>query len=147
MDLQQALRELSAALETAGGREARLRAARQVLVDRSLAALGIEAPAHSSLDTAIRLTLDASSKPARRICAVLMVHALAVPGLLPPAALDDVRTLIESALRDVLLRCGYPFAGSAEEKLRVLRRLPASLSELMQPLEPTFPNWQGLYAG
>jgi hypothetical protein len=29
----------------------------------------------------------------------------------------------------------------------VLQRLHATIGELMHPLEPTFPNWQGLYAG
>ena len=45
------------------------------------------------------------------------------------------------------VRCGYPFGGSIDEMMRVLERLHASIGELMQPLEPTFPNWQGLYAG
>jgi hypothetical protein len=58
-----------------------------------------------------------------------------------------VCALAESGLRDVLLRCGYPFGGSLEDKMRVLERLHASIAELAQPLEPTFPNWQGLYAG
>ena len=49
--------------------------------------------------------------------------------------------------RTRLLRCGYPFGGSIDEKRRVLGRLHATIGELMQPLEPTFPNWQGLYAG
>jgi hypothetical protein len=31
--------------------------------------------------------------------------------------------------------------------MRVLERLHTSIGELIQPLEPTFPNWQGLYAG
>jgi hypothetical protein len=73
----------------------------------------------------------------------------------PPARRDGparsagvVCALAEGALRDVLLRCGYPFGGSIEEKLRVLERLRATIGELMQPLEPTFPNWiRGLHAG
>ena len=79
---------------------------------------------------------------------MLVVHALAVPGLVPAVAANDVCTLVERALRDVLLRCGYPFGGSVEEKLRVLERLHVRIDDLMQPLEPTFPSWiQGLHAG
>jgi hypothetical protein len=75
------------------------------------------------------------------------VHALAVRGLVPASSGGDVCALVEGALRDVLLRCDYPFGGSIDEKMRVLERLHTSIGELMQPLEPTFPNWQGLYAG
>ncbi len=80
-------------------------------------------------------------------CAVLFVHALAVRGLIPNASAGDVCRLMESALRNPLLRCGYPFGGSTEEKMQVLERLHRTIGELMQPLQPTFPNWQGLYAG
>jgi hypothetical protein len=65
----------------------------------------------------------------------------------PPGSAANVCALVEGALHDVLLRCGYPFGGSIERKMQVLERLHATISELMQPLEPTFPNWQGLYAG
>jgi len=78
---------------------------------------------------------------------VLLVHALAVPGLVPAGCAEDVCGLVEGALRNVLLRSGYPFGGLIEAKMRALQRLHASLAELMQPLQPTFPNWQGLYAG
>jgi hypothetical protein len=150
MNPEAALRELAAVLEAGDrgrGRDARLRMARQMVVDRSLVALGIEPAGSVSLASAIRLAAEATAKPARRDCAVLLVHALAVPGLVPAGCADDVRTLVEGALRNVLLRCGYPFGGSIEGKMRVLQRLHASLAELMQPLQPTFPNWQGLYAG
>ncbi len=91
--------------------------------------------------------MDVPARQARRVCAVFLVHALAVRGLVPASSGGDVCALVEGALRDVLLRCGYPFGGSIDEKMRVLERLHTSIGELMQPLEPTFPNWQGLYAG
>ena len=150
MNLDKALRDLAMALEAADGargRDARLRAARQVIVRQCAAALGIKPICQPSIASVIRLAIEAPVRPARRACAVLLVHALAVPGLVPAASAGDVCLLAERALRDVLLRCGYPFGGSIEERMRVLQRLHATIGELMQPLEPTFPNWQGLYAG
>jgi hypothetical protein len=145
--LEAALHDLTTALETGGSRDGRLRAARQVLVKQSAAALQVAVPDQTSIGALAKLAQNAPARDARRFCAAMLVHALAVPGLVPPAAFGDAGALIESALRDVLLRCGYPFTASADEKVRVLARLHGSLAELMLPLEPTFPNWQGLYAG
>ncbi len=150
MNLDEALRDLATALEAAKGgrgRSVRLRAARQVIVRQCVAVLGMEPIDQPSVNSVIRLATEASTRPARRLCAVLLVHALAVPGLVPATSAGDMCALAEGALRDVLLRCGYPFGGSIDEKRRVLGRLHATIGELMQPLEPTFPNWQGLYAG
>jgi hypothetical protein len=112
-----------------------------------MAALGKEPVGQPSIAAAIRLAMEASERSKRRACAVLLVHALTVPGLIPAASSGDLCALMEGALRDVLLRCLYPFGGAIEEKMHVLQRLHAAIGELMQPLEPTFPNWQGLYAG
>jgi hypothetical protein len=150
MNLEEALRDLATALEATGaarGRDARLRAARQVVVGQCVAALAMQPTELPSVASVIRLATQAPARPARRSCAVLLIHALAVPGLVPAACAGDMRALAEGALRDVLLRCGYPFSGSIEQRMRVLERLHATIGELMQPLEPTFPNWQGLYAG
>ena len=150
MDLEAALRELADALasgERARGRDAQLRQARRVVVDRCVAELGLKPVAPVAIAEAIRLAIQSPSRPAKRACAALVVHALAVRGLVPPALAADVCTLVERALRDVLLRCGYSFTAPLDEKLRVLERLHLRLNDLMQPLEPTFPNWQGLYAG
>jgi hypothetical protein len=149
LNLEQALLDLSDALARHQGsrnREARLRAARQVVVRWCLTTLRIEQPQHS-LAATIQLALDASDPTARRTCAVLFVHALAVRGLIPNAVVGDVCKLVESALRTPLLRCDYPFSGSTEDKMHILERLHHTIGELMQPLQPTFPNWQGLYAG
>jgi hypothetical protein len=151
MDIAEALRDLGAALaaaEGARGRDARLRAARQVVADRCVTALGLELPGQPSIAAVIKLAADAPDRPARRDCAVLVVHALAVPGLVPAACAGDVYSLLESALRDALLRCSYRFGGSIDEKARVLERLHTTIGELMEPLEPTFPGWiRGLHAG
>ena len=150
MNLEEALRDLATALEATGagrGRDARLRAARQVVVRQCVAALAMQPTALPSVASVIRLATQAPARPARRLCAALLIHALAVPGLVPATSAGDMCALAEGALRDVLLRCGYPFGGSIDEKRRVLGRLHATIGELMQPLEPTFPNWQGLYAG
>ena len=149
MNLEQALLDLSGALAeraSSHNRDARMRAARQVVVRWCLATLRIEQP-ETSVAAAIRLAMDASDPVARRACAVLFVHALAVHGLVPNASASDMCRLMESALRNPLLRCAYPFSGSTEEKMQVLERLHRTIGELMQPLQPTFPNWQGLYAG
>ena len=141
MNLDEALRDLAEAL--AAGDRTRTRS---VLVGQCAAALGLGAR-QPSIAEVIRLAASAPLPARRRVCAVLVVHALAVPGVVPPAAGADVCRLVESALRGALLRAGYPFSGPVEERMRVLRRLHANIAELMQPLEPTFPNWQGLYAG
>jgi hypothetical protein len=148
MDIEAVLRDLANALAATGGprgREARLRLARQIVADRCARALGIERS--GPLAAVIRLAADAQAQPARRNCAVLLLHTLSVPGLIPPVCHADVCSLMEGALRNVLLRCGYPFRGATEEKIGVLARLHASIDTLLEPLEPTFPNWQGLYAG
>ena len=151
MNVDEALRDVAdalAAADGARGRDAGLRAARQMLAGRCIALLGIEPPGQPSLAGAVRVAADAPAAPARRACAVLMVHALAVPRLVPAGSAGDVLALVEGALRDVLLRCGYPFGGPAEDRRRVLERLHGTIGELMQPMEPTFPNWiQGLHAG
>ena len=149
MTIDEARRDLAAALATADarGRDRALRAARQVVVDRCAGALGLAPPVRLPLDAVIRLVADAQ-QPARRDCAVLLVHVLAVRGLVPAAWAGDVCALVENALRGVLLRCGYPFGGPLRERVDVLERLHLTIDELMQPMEPTFPNWiQGLHAG
>ena len=145
--LEQTLGNLAKAQASGGTTRAGLRAARQVAIEHCRAALRIEPSAAPSLGEVLRLALSAPATAARRACAVLLVHALAVPGLIPPASSGDVCALTESALRDVLLRAAYPFDGTIEAKMRVLERLHTTLDDLLQPLEPTFPNFQGLYAG
>jgi len=150
MDFEAALREIAdavAAGEGARARDGKLRLARQVLARNCLVALEINMPAERSLPDVIRLATQAAVRSAQRTCAVLLVHALAVPGLVPAASAETVCALMESTLHNVLRRMDYPFSGSLEAKMRVLERLHVKIGELMQPLEPTFPNWQGLYAG
>jgi hypothetical protein len=147
MNLEHALSDLSNALGADTNARDRLRIGRQVLTETCLKALGVESPAQLSWPGLMRLVVASPDRPAQRDCAVLLLHALAIPNLLPPAADCEVCALVETALRTALLRCGYPFGASLEEKIRVLRNLPARIGELMEPLQPTFPNWQGLYAG
>lgn len=149
MNIEAALRQLAAAVSQpsgAKGRDAGLRAARHVLAEQCYVALGTETSG-ASIDSIIRRAAGSGDSAARRDCALLMVHALGIPGLIPATASADVCVLIEGALRAVLLRGGYPFSGTVAEKLRVLQRMHLTIGELMQPYEPTFPNWQGLYAG
>jgi hypothetical protein len=149
MDIEAVLRQLAAALPQANAtqrRDAALRSARHILVEQCRLALGI-GTIGASITSMIRLAAESENSAARRDCAVLMVHALGLPGLIPATAGADVCVLIEGALHTVLLRCGYPFSETVPEKLAVLQRLHRTIGELMQPYEPTFPNWQGLYAG
>jgi hypothetical protein len=150
MNLDAALRDLAEALAERPRQRSgstRFRAARTIVAARCIEALGLESAIQPSVPTVIRQAAEARARPAQRACAVLLLHALAVPGLIPADCSVDICSLMEAALRSALVRCGYPFSGSVEERMRVLRRLHASIGELLQPLEPTFPNWQGLYAG
>lgn len=149
MNLDAALRDLAHALESppsGHGRNNRLRAAQRVVASHCLSELGADG-ADPSIASVFRLLNTAPKRPAQRQCMVLLLHALAVRGLIPAAVIADICAQAEASLRDVLLRCGYPFNGSAEQKMQVLERLHRTIGELLQPLEPTFPNWQGLYAG
>ncbi len=94
----------------------------------------------------------APAGPARRVFAVLLVDALAVPGLLSvrssQARLDrNIRALLERALPDVLLRARYPFGGDVDAKRRALIALHASIDEHLRPLEPSIPTWLSGRAG
>jgi hypothetical protein len=149
MDLDGLRRELddaAAAGAGARGHAARMRPARDVAARHCLEVLGV-ASSGQTIEAAIRLALQATDRAQRRSCAMVLVQALAVPGLMPSGCISDVCLLIEDALRSALLRCEYPFAGTPEQKLAVLDRLHTRIDELTQPMEPTFPNWQGLYAG
>jgi hypothetical protein len=147
MNVERALRDLAAAIAGADGSRDRLRAARGVAARACLKALRIEPTSQHSLPGAIRLALDSPDRAARRDCAVFLLHALAVPNLVPVSAYRDLCALMEGALRTPLLRCSYPFGASVEERIRVLARLHNRIGELLEPMEPTFPSWPGLYAG
>jgi hypothetical protein len=150
MNLPAALRDLSNTMTGAdqvSTPEARLRLARRILISRGLEALKIELSPYPTLETVIRAAAIAPQTPARRTFAVLIIHALAVRGLVPTGGACDVCTFVESALLHALLRSEYPFGGTAYEKRQVLDRLHTTIDELLEPLQPTFPNWQRLYAG
>lgn len=88
-DLEAALRDLATALaapDRERSRDARMRAGRLVLVRHCVALLGIEPPGQLSVAAIIKLAAESPARPARRSCAVLMVHALAMPGLVPPGS-------------------------------------------------------------
>jgi hypothetical protein len=147
MDLDRVLRDLSNALATGNGARDRVRNGRRVVARACLAELGIEPPPKPMLPDVVRLAVASPNRAARRDCATLLLHTLAVPGLVPAEAHRDVCALAEDVLRTALLRTSYPFGGSTEAKVGVLERLHTRIAELTEPLQPTFPNWQGLYAG
>jgi hypothetical protein len=149
MDLKQARLDLARALEagTAAPHAGdRFRAARQLLVTTGAAALDIDPATAPGLADIVERAACAKASPVRRVFAVLLADALAVPGLLSVRSsqvrLDrGVRAFLEIALPDVLLRAGYPFAGDVDAKRRFLARLHASIDEHLRPLEPTIPTW------
>jgi hypothetical protein len=155
MNLEQAVHDLHQALDEQAEPNAasRLRAGRKVLVEQGCEALGIERSASLPLHDLIAIAVNAPPTAARRAFGVLLVHALAVEGLVASQShrgqLDrNVCALIESTLPAVLQRFGYPFGSETYERRRSLERLHTVIDELLQPLEPTFPpTIQGLYAG
>jgi hypothetical protein len=155
MTLEQALHDLAQSLDEQREPDPkrRLQAARQVLVASAVEIPGIEHPAMPSLHDVISAAANAAPSPARRTFAVLLVHALAVDGLVAARSSKnqfdrDLCAFIEKALPTVLQRSGYTFASETYEKRRSLERLHTVIDDLLKPFEPTFPPAvQGLYAG
>jgi hypothetical protein len=144
MDLEQARAELRrmAAAESDGGPQAALR----WLLQRGGDALGGDRGTTLGLPDLLARVAAAPRSPARRVFAVLLVDALAVPGLVQGAfsraRLDRaICTVLENALPDVLLRARYPFDGDLETKRLAVAKLAASIDEHLHPPEPTFPPW------
>jgi hypothetical protein len=155
VNLERALHDLRQAVDERGEPNAasRLLAGRNVLVVQGCEALGIEHSASLPLHDLIAIAVDAPPTAARRAFGVLLVHALAVEGLVASKShrgqLDrNVCAPIENTLPAVLQRFGYPFGSETDERRRSLDRLYATIDDLLQLLEPTFPpGIQGLYAG
>ncbi len=149
MDLAQARRDLAHALEAgtaALSQGDRFRVARQLLVTSGATASTIDPATAAGLADLVERAVHAPASAARRGFAVMLVDALAVPGLLSVRSFQlrlerDIRALAESALPDVLLRANYPFTGDADSKRRFLAGLHASIDEHLRPLEPSIPPW------
>jgi hypothetical protein len=155
MNLEQAIRDLHQASSERPepNTASRIRASRQVLIGRGCEAFGTERSASLSLHDLLTTAMNTPATAGRKAFAVLLVHALAVEGLVASrqdrGQLDrDICAFVESALPTVLQRSGYPFGAETYERRRSLERLHTMIDELLQPLEPTFPPAiQGLYAG
>lgn len=136
--------ELLAALSptTASG-GAQLRAARQVLIRRGIAALQIPSHPGMGFDDILRVAAEAPTSDARRAFAVLLVHALGVPGLLPARGETErrIQLFLERALLNPLRRAGYPFGGAPYDKRQALAGLHAAIDEHLRPPEPSIPVW------
>ena len=103
------VKQFAEALSTASsvrGRDAALRAARQVIIAQCLVAIGRDTHPGGAIAAVIREAAQTGDRQSRRVCALLIVHALGVPGLIPPSASADVCALAESGIRSVLHRCG-----------------------------------------
>jgi hypothetical protein len=114
-----------------------------VLVDRGIEALGITPRPGLSFGDFVRIAIDAPATETRRAYAVLLVHALGVPGLLPARgqAASDTQSLLERALLNPLRRAGYPFDGTPYDKRQALGRLHLTIDEHLRPPEPSIPRW------
>jgi hypothetical protein len=143
MDHEAARAELTRALDTAPSGGPRVRAGLQVLIAHGVEALGVAPRLAVSLDNILRAAIDAPQSDARRAFAVLLVHALGVPGLLPSRGETPrlIQTFLESALLNPLRRASYPFDGSAYEKRQALGTLHATIDEHLRPMEATMPSW------
>jgi hypothetical protein len=143
VDLEAARTALASALgshQPGATRAARFGAARAILLEHGVAALGVT---RLSFD---ELVLAAASLPpseARRDFAVLLVHALAVEGLLPARGEAErvIHAFLEGALLNPLRRAGYPFDGTPYDKRRALAVLHAAIDEHLRPPEPSIPRW------
>ncbi len=143
MDIEAARNELirAAAADALAG--TRFPGAHQVLVDSGIAALGLTPRPDLAIDAIVRIAIDAPRTEARRDFAVLLVHALGIPGLLPsrgPAA-TPIQSFLERALLNPLRRAGYPFDGSPYDKRQALARLHETIDEHLRPPELTMPRW------
>ena len=147
MDIEAARGEFARAVAAGSHDVRRFQTARAVLVACGIDALGLAASPGLTVADVVRAALDTPASDGRRAFAVLLVHALGVPRLLPtrgPCA-DDVLTFLERALLNPLRRAGYLFDATAYDKRQALARLGSTIDEHMRPLEPTMPRWlQGL---
>jgi len=144
--LEQARQEFADVLAADANAPDRLQAARRWLCTRGAAVLQVEPAAAPRLPELIRRAASAPAGPARRIFAVLILDALAVPGLLVAERSQtrlerDVCALLEQALPHVLARSGYPFGGDLDARRRHLISLAAAIDDYLRPLEPSIPTW------
>jgi len=116
----------------------RFRAARAMLRDRAADATGASAPL--PLPEILRLAEAHAITPELRGVAVLLVHALAVPGLVD-TGFPAIQSFLERVLQHALRRAGYDFDASPDRKRPMLERLHETLDEHMRPLELSIPTW------
>jgi hypothetical protein len=144
--LVQARRDFAAVLAASAGAQERLSAARHWLIARGAEAVQIDAGAAPGLTELIRRAASAPAGPERRVFAVLILDALAAPGLLladgSRTRLErDVCTLLEQALPHALVRSGYPFGSDLDARWRHLVPLASVIDDYLRPLEPSIPTW------
>jgi hypothetical protein len=147
MDIEAARAELARAADASPPAGPRFQAAHQVLSARGVECLGLAPLPGLTIAEVLRAAIDAPPSEARRAFAVLLVHALGIPDLLPTRGqtASDIQKFLELALLNPLRRAGYPFDGTAYDKRQALARLHATIDEHLRPLEPTMPIWlQGL---
>ena len=143
MDTEALRAQLNGAAEAATSGDQRIRAARELLINRGLALLQIAPRQGIALDEIVRTAIGAPQTEARREFAVLLVYALGIEGLLPTRgeAERNIWSFLEQALLNPLRRAGYPFDGSPYDKRQVLAGLHSTIDEYLRPPEPSIPLW------
>jgi len=116
----------------------RFRAARALLRDRAADAIGTSAVL--TLPDILRLAEAHAITPELRGLAVLLVHALSVPGFVD-SGFPAIQSFLERVLQHALRRAGYDFQASPDRKRALLERLHETLDEHMRPLELSIPTW------
>jgi hypothetical protein len=142
MDPEEARIALTRALEADGPAAARIGAARDVLLQHGTQVFDLAPNLALKLEDVVRAA-DQRSGEACRSFAVLLVLAVAFPGVVPlrgdAGAL--IRRFLERALLNPLRRAGYRFDASPYDKNQALARLHATIDEHLRPLEPSIPRW------
>ncbi len=143
MDIQEALERLKHASRTGARQETNIRAAEDVIIHYGMQAFHIAPRAGLTVGEIIRIAADAPRSEARRAFAVLLVHALSMPGLLSLRGRPgrEIRLFLERALLNPLRRASYPFESTDYDKRAALGRLHKTIDDCLRPLEPSIPPW------
>ncbi len=135
---RQALADAIATVNTDANPRTRFRLARLLLRDRATQAIG--GAEGAILADTLKLAEGRANTPDMRAFAVLLVHALGVPGLID-TGFPAIQRFLEQVLHHPLHRARYPFDGTSDSKRAVLERLHTTIEEHTHPLEPSIPTW------
>jgi hypothetical protein len=116
VDLDAERRALAEAVAVGGGEgapRARFRVARALLRDRAAQALG--GTVGATLADTLKLADGRANTPEMRALAILLVHAIGIPGLID-TGFPAIQRFLEQVLHHPLHRARYPFEGTSDRK-------------------------------